>query len=320
MAGEDARLKAGMKAAEDELNLIKNQIQQTLLDIREHILDVTNPFNDVSSAMLDDDEQVNIEEDGVGSAGLADAGGGGDSGPGEEAAEADGLDDDLLGGDSDAFDEEDMIEGDALGDEYEDISGGGFGGGGGGGRGGGVSDLLGPGDELEELPEDDFELDEESELPDGLPVGLTGVGPEEEDSLMPDSEDQSPDAAYEDTASRDAVGDAVVAALGADVDLLTLASLVRWVAITRDRLGANRLDILLDAYEMAGRISPQMKNVIKTLSSLGDEDGEGIPVRDVVTAMVRMEGVLSSGQPRESNRLLGLLLEMDDDPLDRLVA
>jgi hypothetical protein len=137
---------------------------------------------------------------------------------------------------------------------------------------------------------------------------------------MPDSEDQSPDAAYEDTTPRDAVGDAVVAALGADVDLLTLASLVRWVAITRDRLGANRLDILLDAYEMAGRISPQMKNVIKTLSSLGDEDGDGIPVRDVVTAMVRMEGVLSSGQPRESNRLLGLLLEMDDDPLDRLVA
>ena len=320
MAGEDARLKAGMKAAEDELNLIKNQIQQTLLDIREHILDVTNPFNDVSSAMLDDDEQVSIEEDGVGAAGLADAGGGGNSGPGEEAAEADGLDDDLLGGDSDAFDEEDMIEGDALGDEYEDIPGGGFGGGGGGGSGGGVSDLLGPGDELEELPEDDFELDEESELPDGLPVGLTGVGPEEEDSLMPDSEDQSPDAAYEDTTPRDAVGDAVVAALGADVDLLTLASLVRWVAITRDRLGANRLDILLDAYEMAGRISPQMKNVIKTLSSLGDEDGDGIPVRDVVTAMVRMEGVLSSGQPRESNRLLGLLLEMDDDPLDRLVA
>lgn len=122
------------------------------------------------------------------------------------------------------------------------------------------------------------------------------------------------------TTTGDGVADAVTAALAANVDLLTLASLVRWTAITRERIGANRLDILLDAYEMAGRISPQMKNVVRALSALGDEDEDGIPVRDVVTAMVRMEGVINSEETRESNRLLGLLLEMDEDPLDYLAA
>ena len=35
---------ARVRVLEEELVLVKNQIQQTLLDIREHILDLTNPF------------------------------------------------------------------------------------------------------------------------------------------------------------------------------------------------------------------------------------------------------------------------------------
>ena len=40
----DSRLENSLKNAEDELTLIKNQIQQTLLDIREHVLESSNPF------------------------------------------------------------------------------------------------------------------------------------------------------------------------------------------------------------------------------------------------------------------------------------
>lgn len=312
MAGEDARLKAGLKAAEDELNLIKNQIQQTLLDIREHILDVTNPFNSVDAGLLDDDEEI-IEEGGLGGSG----GGGGDSDSlddggsvdaGDEAAdslEGEGEDepvdeDSLLEGDDEDFEEEfdDMPEDDLLS---------------GGGDSGGLSELLEPEDELEDEIEEDFELDEEPEDEEELE--------EDDDSLLEDEDETSQDPDMRDGQTGDGVGSAIAAALSANVDLLTLASLVRWTAVTRDRLGPNRLDILLDAYELAGRISPQMKNVIKTISALGDEEGDGsIPVRDVVTAMVRMEAVMNVGQARESNRLLGLLIEMDDDPLDRLIA
>jgi len=306
LAGEDARLNAGLKTAEDELNLIKNQIQQTLLDIREHILDVTNPFNNVTPEMVDDDEELNIEDGGGDLAGAAGDGEGSD-GSGDEITEEEPIEDEI------PLDE--LLGEDGLGDTIEELPEDDlFGGDGGGGGGGGLSDLLEPEEDLEDEEDDeDFQLDEdEEEQPEALEE-------EKVEEPMPEEEELPEDSTPIEEPT-DPVGEAVAAALVADVDLLTMASLVRWTAVTRDRIGANRLDILLDAYEMAGRISPELKTVIKTLSALGDEDGDGIPVRDVVTAMVRMEGVLNTGSARESNRLLGLLIEMDDDPLDRLVA
>lgn len=310
MAGEDARLKAGLKSAEDELNLIKNQIQQTLLDIREHILDVTNPFNSVVPEMLDDEEEEMTIEDAGGDAGGGDAGGGDEiieEGDGEGADDLESLEDSLPP-------EEEILseDGGIMGDEYEDVPGDEVIDDGGGS--GGLMDMLEP--EEEEDLDEDFELDEEEPETPEFEADI-----EEEEQMEPVlPSDELPIDPEEPMTSGDGVADAVAAALAADVDLLTMASLVRWTAVTRERIGANRLDILLDAYELAGRISPQMKNVVRTLSMLGDEDSDGIPVKDIVTAMVRMEGVLNSDENRESNRLLGLLLEMDDDPLDRLAA
>ncbi len=317
MAGEDARLKAGLKSAEDELNLIKNQIQQTLLDIREHILDVTNPFNSVAPELLDDDEEVSIEDAGGGGEAGADGEDGVAEGDGE-AAEEDGeteSEEDIEALEDEAADDEVIVDdGAALADEYEEIpedeiieDGSG------GGGGGGLMDLLGEEPEEESGEETEgFELDDEDEMP-GFEAEI------EEEQMQPDlAEDGMPEEGAASTG--DEVADAVAAALIADVDLLTMASLVRWTAMTRDKLGANRLDILLDAYEMAGRISPQLKNVVRAISALGEEDEDGIPVRDVVTAMVRMDGVINAEENRESNRLLGLLLDMDDDPLDHLAA
>lgn len=321
MAGEDARLKAGLKSAEEELNLIKNQIQQTLLDIREHILDVTNPFNTVVPQVLDDDEEMSIESMG-GDAGGGDGGGddGGDSST-EEIIEGDGGDtqdeiealDDGIGADDDAL----LGGDDSFADEYEEVPDDTYGDSGGGG-GGGMSEMLGSAPEtVDELPEA-FELDDEEDQEE-TPVFENDLDKEEQmEPVLPS--DELPTESVEPRSSGDGVADAVVAALAADVDLLTMASLVRWTAVTRERIGGNRLDILLDAYELAGRISPQMKNVVRTLSSLGDEDSDGIPVRDIVTAMVRMEGVLNTDENRQSNRLMGLLLDMDDDPLDRMAS
>ena len=329
MAGEDARLKAGLKSAEDELNLIKNQIQQTLLDIREHILDVTNPFNSVVPEKLDDDEEMSIEEIGGGAGGgdVVDGGGGSEEvieGGAEMEEDLESMDDGMGAGD------DSLIAGDdGLGDEYEDVpeddylgDGGGSSGGGGGGGGGGMTEMLEAAPQQEDDSSEGFELDDDGEEDDFGQTSGFEADIEEEEQMEPvlPSNDLPGQPGDELTSSGDGVADAVAAALAADVDLLTMASLVRWTAVTRERIGANRLDILLDAYELAGRISPQMKNVVRTLSMLGDEDADGIPVRDVVTAMVRMEGVLNSDESRQSNRLLGLLLDMDDDPLDRMAS
>ncbi len=316
MAGEDARLNAGLKSAEDELNLIKNQVQQTLLDIREHILDVTNPFNSVAPGDLDDGEEMSIEEGGV--AGAAGESGDGEGSDGEGTGA--GAEEDIETIEEDP-EEEILMEGDGgLGEEFvdeipedeyiEESSGGG-----GGGGGGGLMDMLEGADaeavEGEDEVVEGFEPDQE-EMPD-----IESELEEAEDALT-DGEPVS-DAAPGD-GTGDGVSNAVAAALSINVDLLTMASLVRWTAMTRERIGANRMDILLDACEMAGRITPQMKSVIHALSALGDEDEDGIPVRDVVTAMVRMDGVLNAEGSMESNRLLGLLLDMDEDPLDYLAA
>lgn len=317
MAGEDARLKAGLKSAEDELNLIKNQIQQTLLDIREHILDVTNPFNSVAPEMLDDDEEMSIEDMGGDSAGgVTESVDGGGAGDGSEVSEDIEAIEDALG-----EDEESLPGGDDfLGDEIEEFPEDEVIESGGGGAGGGLAELLSskPADEEDDESEG-FDMDDEEAEEDAFEPVAEIEEEEEMEHALPDDE-LTEEAPGQPRSTGDGVADAVSAALAANVDLLTMASLVRWTAVTRDRIGANRLDILLDAYEMAGRISPVIKNVIRTLSTLGDEDDDGIPVRDVVTAMVRMEGVLNTDENRESNRLLGLLLEMDEDPLDHLAA
>lgn len=39
---------ARVRVLEEELVLVKNQIQQSLLDIREHLLDLTNPFKPIT--------------------------------------------------------------------------------------------------------------------------------------------------------------------------------------------------------------------------------------------------------------------------------
>ena len=322
MAAEDARMKAGLKTAEDELNLIKNQVQQTLLDIREHILDVTNPFNAVDDALTDEDE---IEFD--------DLMGGGSSGPAgaEGAAGADGADaegngkgdgdgeEDLESADGDGESVEELIDdaADAPGEEIiEEIPDDGYveeeiihDGGGGGRMPSAMSDPDEYFEEEEEIPEEieeEFKLDEEP--------ANTGQEPELEGSGTAQDGTDAVDGA-------DGAADSALAPLTANFDVLTMAGLVRWVAVTTDRLGANRTEIMLDAFEAAGRIAPSTRVVLHHLMALTEEDPSvQVPVREIVSAMVRMEGVLDTSAGTGSNRLLSMLMDVEDDPLDRLIA
>jgi len=300
LAAEDARMKAGLKTAEDELNLIKNQVQQTLLDIREHILDATNPFSAIDDALTDEDE-IEFGDDLLGGGGAAGADGAdgadGEGGEGEDSESVEGEegeDDELVDelDDADEGDEE-YIEDDGndyLGDEVLDDDG--YGGSGGFGD----EEVF---EEEEIIPQDeDFELDEEPEAElEGEVDGQVAIDPE--------------------------TGEPVEGALAltANFDVLTMAGLVRWVTVTTSRIGVNRTEILLDAFESAGRISAPTRAVLHHLMALIEEDpDDALPVREIVSAMVRMQGVLDSRDSSPSNQLLGLLLDMDDDPLDHMIA
>jgi hypothetical protein len=316
LAAEDARMKAGLKTAEDELNLIKNQVQQTLLDIREHILDATNPFNAIDDALTDEDE-IEFGDDlmggGAGAAGAAGADGGTDG-------EADGSDSEDLDDIDNLPDEDDDDEGEEL---YEEDADG------------------GEGDIVEEYPDDGYGdeiIDDGMGGGGGMSSGAGGVSEEifEEEVDVPDEDegfelDEEPsDDEMESDEESDAQASADGAATGAnrataplmaDFDVLTMAGLVRWVAVTTERLGPNRTEILLDAFESAGRIAPATRMVLHHLMALSEEDpSENVPVREIVSAMVRMEGVLDTNTGSESSRLLSMLMDVDDDPLDRMMA
>jgi len=313
LAAEDARMKAGLKTAEDELNLIKNQVQQTLLDIREHILDATNPFSAIDDALTDEDE-IEFGDDLMGgAAGAAGADGadgeGGDGEDGEGSEDGDDLVDDEGEGDDEADDEflddgmeepedeyvDDLPDDGYMGDEIIDD-----------GMGSGSSSGMGGAEEVfeeeEVVPDEDegFELDEE---------------PSEEEF---EDDELAERAGVEGSAPGE---DGIAAALTADFDVLTMAGLVRWVAVTTERLGANRTEILLDAFEAAGRIAPSTRAVLHHLMALTEENpSDVVPVREIVSAMVRMEGVLDTNAGSETNRLLSMLMDVEDDPMDRLLA
>lgn len=317
MAAEDARMKAGLKTAEDELNLIKNQVQQTLLDIREHILDATNPFSAIDDALTDEDE-IEFGDDlmggGAGAAGAAGAAGeSGDGDGGESSDDSDGPDD-LLGENEGDEGEDDEFVDDGMEDPEDEF--------------------------IEELPDDGYMGDEI--IDDGMGGGMSsGMGSTEEifeeEEIVPDEDegfelDEEPSEEYldldeaADAAAADADGSVlgaggVAAAMVADFDVLTMAGLVRWVAVTTERLGPNRTEILLDAFEAAGRIAPSTRAVLHHLMALSEEDpSEVVPVREIVSAMVRMEGVLDSNAGSDTSRLLSMLMDVDDDPMDRLLA
>jgi len=272
----DSRLENSLRSAEDELNLIKNQIQQTLLDIREHILDTTNPFT--APAMAGSEYGT---ENGLDSAVGAD----GAAGSGEETSEeiSEETPEDVVGeGGSET--EEEVVES-AL-DALE-----------------GQGDILA--DSVEEPGTEGSIFEEEPEE-------------EEEEGL---AEEESPMDELVEEADADAEEPQEIDALQVEaMDLISLAGLVRWVAATLERVGRARIEVLLDAYEQAGRMSPEVKSVARTLCELADEDPrDGIPVRDIVGAMMRLEGVLGNGDGH-SSRLLSLIYEDEFESTDSLVA
>ena len=104
------------------------------------------------------------------------------------------------------------------------------------------------------------------------------------------------------------------------VDLITLTSMVKWVDQTTRKIGKERVMVILDIYEMAGRIAPTTKQLVQRLCALSDGSTEhAIPLREVVGAMLQIDGLLEAKQMDE-RRVLSLLLDDTFDPFQNLAA
>ena len=94
------------------------------------------------------------------------------------------------------------------------------------------------------------------------------------------------------------------------MDLVKMISLVRWVDQNMDRIGKDRVMVILDIHAMSGRITEETRDIVKRLCALDRDDATRVPVKDVVAAILTIDNVLDDRQT-QSQRLLGMLF---DDP------
>ena len=360
-------VEARVRVAEEELNLLKNQVQQTLLDVREHVLDLVE--SGTSIPQVDRPAENTTESETTtevsftaplpptqtgaaplpnlgGDAGLGampglDMGGdaglgampgldmGGDAGPDPMA----GLE---VGGDAGMGEMPGFDPGAGMDTGFDDTPGDDVG----GGFDAGMEDApfdsseqmsAGPGivdapyddsvtspaqaprpprsqaprqdqDVYSQASGDDYDYTEPAPLPDDPPV-----------SAPPDAF-QAPVEAVAAPETGPPVSLAVDPAL-AEMDLVTLVGVVRWVDQAVQRLGQRRVDALLDVWQMTGRISEPTKEMIQRLCALTHEDqDERVPLRELVAMMIQMEAVLDTKETSNS-RLLAMLFDDPGDPL-----
>lgn len=263
-----------MKAVEGELGLLKNQIQQTLLDIREHVLELSNPFGSASRSREWDSRPA-------------------------AAAEPTPV----------------------------------------------VTTVLAappPPEPVVETPEPPVAASPEPEPPAETPPalesfdalfdappapGLDGPTNGMADSLWDDTPPPAPEPPKVSTSPRahhepqsPAPGTEPPMEKGSKIDLITLTSLVKWVDQTTRKIGKERVMVILDIYEMAGRIAPSTKQLVQRLCALSDGSSEhAIPLREVVGAMLQIDGLLEAKQMDE-RRMLSLLMDDTFDPFQGLAA
>jgi len=369
-----------VKNLESELGLLKNQVQQTLLDIREHVLEFTNPFTaearlvrawqertsqaaeanlggeaDLESLLdEDDDYEDDVKEQAQAPAAAAAAAPTADSfeaQPEGVVADGDGMSDDF--GESAASYEPEPYDDygtDEGGGSYESTSSqddGGYGGAAPQDGGwddafeqpayddqagydaapaqGGYDQGYANDDQYAEPYEADYADPVSEEYYDESDPAVAQVTevrddeaaddyyePDEEEITEEPEEEQAapPSAAARPTAAPlQPIGEMISGESG--MDLVKMISLVRWVDQNMDRIGKDRVMVILDIHAMSGRITEETRDIVKRLCALDRDDATRVPVKDVVAAILTIDNVLDDRQT-QSQRLLGMLF---DDPL-----
>lgn len=290
--GTDERVE-GLEA---ELSLLKNQVQQTLLDIREHVLEFTSPMAaEARMVRAWHDRTAEAAELNLGGPGITN---GGDV---EQLLESAELEADVplqSEADPDALEVGDDVSAAALVEEIREPE---------------IPDLdpggaeTGPGD-FEES--DSIEVETASGATDDWDEEAT-PGAEAPPTMAPE-----PKPEHEPRPVVAPEPKPAPLTTGSEMDLIRLSSLVRWVDLNTARIGKDRVEVILDIYEMSGRITGETKKLVKRLCALSrDEEQSRVPVRDVVSAMLTMDGVLDD-DASQSRRLLGLMYDDASEGFD----
>jgi hypothetical protein len=97
------------------------------------------------------------------------------------------------------------------------------------------------------------------------------------------------------------------------IEIATIAGLAKWVRISVRKIGREKVEGVLEIYEMAGHLSPNIKEILLKLIHLSDEDGPGgkVSMNDCVTTLIQLDAIL--GQEQKGNTaLLSMLFEEEE--------
>jgi len=86
------------------------------------------------------------------------------------------------------------------------------------------------------------------------------------------------------------------------IDIFTLTELMRWTDHTLITIGRDKLDKILDLYTLTGHLSEEVKDIVKNIANLSDQDTaeDGIAtVKDHITVISHLNVILN---PNESDQ------------------
>lgn len=100
---------------------------------------------------------------------------------------------------------------------------------------------------------------------------------------------------FEAVGDADGVGDN--AGNSAPLDVNLLASLVRWTTLAKGRVGEARLKSILDLYLGSGRSSPQLRELLISVSSMVDTVSPETPqaAQECMDLLSHLHGILTGG-------------------------
>ena len=96
------------------------------------------------------------------------------------------------------------------------------------------------------------------------------------------------------------------------IDLTTIARLAQWVSETVKRLGHERTEVVLDISEMMGHIAPELKSIVaKFIAPVPDEYTGNVTTRDYLASLVELNNLL--GRENKSEVALLYILCQEND-------
>jgi len=160
----------------------------------------------------------------------------------------------------------------------------------------------------EEGAEDQREMQQEAPSPPPGEPAFSRDGQEEEEAISPSPRESRGPAEVAPVAGIRQPGSPV----SRHLDVATVVGLAKWVDESTKGIGCRRTVEIVEIYDMAGHLAPEVKEVLLRFISLNDaeEPRRQVPMRDVMINMLRLDRIL--GRKADAAAVLALFIGKEE--------